>query len=325
MGDLVDAAKVISEPCARLIDAFSRAMGKVYEPRYTRKMAEAKAYEIEVMSEAIRKSIDLPITYYNGDISMTSEDIDLFIKRTSYRFTFQELLRQKNLDSVFDKTFSILENEPQEDSHTDEQIDNDWMLRYINAVQDITDEDMQLLWACVLAGELKKPKTYSLRTLEVLRNLSKEEAVLFKNYCSYAVTAGDNIFIPNSKTYFKTNAIEYRNLILLGECGLIITNDNINYSVNIEKKTLVFVGGDLLLSAVTKNGAKKKMEIAQYPFTSAGKELYRLTDAIISEEIFLSLAKEVKKQYPAINVSVHRILEKLNDDSYRINENDLLV
>ena len=38
---------------------------------------------------------------------------------------------------------------------------------------------MREIWGRVLAGEVKRPKSYSLRTMEILRNLAKEEAALF--------------------------------------------------------------------------------------------------------------------------------------------------
>lgn len=70
---------------------------------------------------------------------------------------------------------------------SEEPVEKDWMTRFLNIAEDVSDEDMQNIWARVLAGEIKKPKSYSLRTLEVLRNLSKEEAALIMRVSSYQV------------------------------------------------------------------------------------------------------------------------------------------
>ena len=70
---------------------------------------------------------------------------------------------------------------------SEEPVEKDWMTRFLNIAEEVSDEDMQNIWARVLAGEIKKPKSYSLRTLEVLRNLSKEEAALIMRVSSYQV------------------------------------------------------------------------------------------------------------------------------------------
>ena len=63
-----------------------------------------------------------------------------------------------------------------------------WTTSYANAAQDISDDDMQELWARVLAGEVEKPGTTSVRTLSVLRELDQATARLFRRLCSMAIT-----------------------------------------------------------------------------------------------------------------------------------------
>ena len=77
--------------------------------------------------------------------------------------------------------------------------------------EDVTDEEMQLLWSRVLAGETKRPKSFSLRTLDILRNLSKEEAEKFQNLCKYSLHAKDTSFIPTIKSFITEN-----NTLLIG-------------------------------------------------------------------------------------------------------------
>ena len=58
-------------------------------------------------------------------------------------------------------------------------MDKDWFTRYFNIVQDISNEDIQDLWAKLLAGEIKQPGSFSYRTLETLKNMTTDEAELF--------------------------------------------------------------------------------------------------------------------------------------------------
>ncbi|HGF5100100.1 TPA: DUF2806 domain-containing protein [Vibrio parahaemolyticus] len=67
-----------------------------------------------------------------------------------------------------------LENNYTEGS--EEDLDSDWFARWRDSVEKISSEDLQRLWAKALAGELASPGSYSLRTLEFIKNISKSEA-----------------------------------------------------------------------------------------------------------------------------------------------------
>ena len=64
------------QPANKLIDAVAGAIGKAYEPRHIRKMADAKAYEIKTISDELRNNADLPIVYdASGELFWTLEII----------------------------------------------------------------------------------------------------------------------------------------------------------------------------------------------------------------------------------------------------------
>jgi len=73
---------------------------------------------------------------------------------------------------VADEILSKDESEP-----TTEEIDEDWLYRWRKSASEIKTEELQQLWGGVLAGEVKSPGTFSLRTLDFIRNLSKSEAL----------------------------------------------------------------------------------------------------------------------------------------------------
>lgn len=53
----------------------------------------------------------------------------------------------------------------------DDEIDRDWTARFFNDVQDVSSEEMHVLWGRTLAGEVERPGRTRLRTLGVLGNL----------------------------------------------------------------------------------------------------------------------------------------------------------
>ena len=92
----------------------------------------------------------------------------------SGKMTLTEYYKTKNFLKIAETADSMVQNKGDESS--DKQYSFDWFIRYYEASGNISDEEMQLLWAEILAGEIEKPSSYSLRTLDVLRNMSKEEA-----------------------------------------------------------------------------------------------------------------------------------------------------
>ena len=56
-----EIVQALVSPAEKLIEAVSGAIGKAYEPKHIRKMADAKAYEMKVISDTVRNNSDVPI------------------------------------------------------------------------------------------------------------------------------------------------------------------------------------------------------------------------------------------------------------------------
>lgn len=96
---------------------------------------------------------------------------------------------------------------------TGNPVSKDWINRFRNIVEDISDETLHEIWGHILAGEVKSPNSYSLRTLELLRNITKDEASLFTKAVSFYV---ERNFICTEKF-----ALSLHETLLLGEIGLL--------------------------------------------------------------------------------------------------------
>ena len=95
------------------------------------------------------------------------------------------------------------------------QYDFDWFMRFFDAVGNISNKELQDLWAKVLAGEVRNPGNCSLRTLDMIRNMSPDEARRFQKICKYVVRSGDMYFVfPTgffeSAGHFKASSIYHR-------------------------------------------------------------------------------------------------------------------
>ena len=89
-----DVVRDIVSSSEKLIDAVSGAIGKAYEPRHTRKLAEAKVHEINVIAEAVRNNSDLPIVYNSKGVSIDTSNFEEITKRASRRLAYQEIAKQ---------------------------------------------------------------------------------------------------------------------------------------------------------------------------------------------------------------------------------------
>jgi hypothetical protein len=95
----------------------------------------------------------------------------------------------------------------------------DWVSRWRDSAEKVSDGQMQELWGRILAGEIRKPGTYSLRALESVKNLSREDADLISKLASFVVS--DFIVRFDDSSFFDDHGLKFSDFIELQELGLI--------------------------------------------------------------------------------------------------------
>lgn len=192
--------KALSEPASKLIEAVKDAIGLLYEPSHLRRMAKAEA--------------DAAIIKFEGDIKLQG-----LAHRASDRITKRELKRQRNVESIVSGALQHLPSSVSQD-----EVDEDWINQFFEQCQDVGNSEMQSLWAKLLAGEIAQPGTYSRRTLNLVRLMSKDDAVLFTLFCSYIFQGEEFLFhvrVKQSDELLKTKGFSYKDLLNLQNVGLI--------------------------------------------------------------------------------------------------------
>lgn len=142
MSNVLETAKVLVAPAEKLISVVQGAVGKWYEPRHIKNLADARAYEIETVSRALRENSDIPIIYENGVMTMDTNNFEELAKRAQRRLAYQELTKQENIEHVTTTAYELLQNEKE---IPDAPVDQDWFLRFFNCIEDISNNDMQML------------------------------------------------------------------------------------------------------------------------------------------------------------------------------------
>jgi hypothetical protein len=96
-------------------------------------------------------------------------------------------------------------------------IDDDWLNVFERYAEDASSERMQKLWGRVLAGEIRTPGRYSLRTLRFLSEFSQADALSFSSFCESVF--GD--LAPSVLVKPSGDGADIRHLIYMESAGLI--------------------------------------------------------------------------------------------------------
>ena len=186
----------LSKPVDTLIKKISNATGILFEPRQIRRIAKAKA--------------DAALTEAESEIQIT----DLH-KRAVRRWIEEEAQYQNNMEQITSKAIPQLNEDGNPDS-----MEDDWITNFFDKARIVSDNEMQMLWSCVLAGEANRPGTYSKRTVNFLSDLDKSEAELFSKLCGFAWNIGPLIFDEEGEIYNR-EGVDFSTLTHLDSIGLI--------------------------------------------------------------------------------------------------------
>lgn len=287
----------LGNPLKKLITVVSSAIGRLSKSHFDKKDIDTEAYRIKTLAKAV------------ADASQFSENIEycekgLIIKpnmlpevpienRIQERLNFQEEKKQLNIENVTIFAANELRNEQ---SVSEEPLSEDWTTRFFRIVEDVSNEEMQMLWGKILAGEIKQPNSFSLRTLEVVRNLSQKEAETFLRVARFAIHRNNSyaLFTGGSITSLAEHyKIKFEDIALLIEAGLLQPGDFTQYQLlqQPEDTRNPFVFGNIVMVVEIKaNTPTLKMPIRL--FTSTGNELMRL---VITENPSLDYLKYIAK------------------------------
>lgn len=288
MMDIKDLAG-LSEPLKRLIEVAAEGVGAISRPFLIKSNANAKAYEIRTIAQAIADSQKLLGTtkYEDGNVIIesapkqevlpVSDDSDIE-KRIIMRVAYQQAKKQSNLEQVVQFAAEELKSEQEV---TQEKPDSDWVTRFFDISEDISTENMQVLWGKILAGEIKKPGSYSLRTLELLKNINQKEAELFVKVGKIAIASHDKVFIPNpdnGKYLADKFELKFTDFLALREIGLLVPND-LQYKLyaSTEKTQVIFKSGKTCI-VVVRTKETPQQSLTCILFTEIGKQLFELID-----------------------------------------------
>ncbi|MDE0078626.1 MAG: DUF2806 domain-containing protein [Caldilineaceae bacterium] len=165
-------------------DAEVRAITAKGEVDAQRILTEGRATSMQIIAAAqaeVRSKLISPQAALQGEVTI-GELIE-------QRVQFQEEKRQANIVSVVAQAARELGDREVQDH----EVDHDWTARFFNDVQDVSSEEMQQLWGKILAGEVERPGSTSLRTLRVLKDMNQHVARIFRWFCSLCIYSEESV------------------------------------------------------------------------------------------------------------------------------------
>ena len=286
----------------KLVDYTASGIGSVAGPmlapwkaRWAAKAAlitaKSESEILKIQAEAQSKARE---TLVSQDANVTGE-IDIQ-DAVNQRIQFQEQKRQANIVSVVGKAA----NQLGDTEVADREPDHDWTARFFNEVQDVSSEEMQSLWAKVLAGEVKQAGSTSVRTLGILKNLDQDTALLFREFCSACIfwtfdgkhildarvsslggSAGDNSLRDYGLYFGALNSLNEHGLIISDynswrdyQSSIKTTNDDGTYMAF----PFRFQGRYWILNPINERAPTKEFRSHGVALNQSGRELSQIVE-----------------------------------------------
>ena len=109
------------------------------------------------------------------------------------KFGQRVLREQVNLDLISQRAANeILQagvaDEQQQQGESGDTISDDWLNAFETEARQKSTEEMQVLFGKILAGEIRKPGTFSIRAVKILGSLDQSAASHFVRLCSMCIS-----------------------------------------------------------------------------------------------------------------------------------------
>lgn len=247
----------LTKPATVLIEKISDAVGGIFRPYQIVRIAKAEAEANRIQAESAIQLTDLH-------------------RRAMHRFLEEEAKKQTNIESITSAALPLLEAEAKP-----EDVSEDWITNFFDKSRIVSDKDMQGLWSRVLAGEANTPGAFAKRTVNLLADLDKEDAVLFTKLCGFGWLMGDDVWplIFNvQESIYHDHGINFLKLIHLESLGLIQFNNLSGFRrLNVPKATMVhYYGQPVTLTFENETG--NQLDLGNVVLTRAGQQLAPVSD-----------------------------------------------
>ena len=216
-----------------------------------------------------------------------------------------EIERKINLDQI-----AVMALEEAAADETDEvdptSVDPDWFTQWRNRAQDVSNEEMQRLWAKALKGQTKASGSFSIHTMEFLSRMSRADAELIAKLGNFALDG--SFILGDTSQAMRAAGIDIEQLVYLNDLGILGGTPG---KPHLEVK--VFFQPNTRLAYVQCNGKalifrpnpldREHIAFPTYSITTVGQELLKLASCTASIDYLQEIANSVRSQCEEIIIA----------------------
>ena len=170
---------------------------------------------------------------------------------------------------------------------------------------------MQFIWGKILAQEVVEPGSFSLRTLEVVRNLNKLEEEVFHKVAAVTLKSGKQYFLPANLDLTAKYGVDFASLLMLQECGLLQSFEALPLNVSLGREGIVGLENNGNIIVIKRNGSSKSLfSFNAYKFTKAGQELLRVLTPNSEKRYAFEYGKFLQINNLDLNVNAYEVISK---------------
>ena len=195
----------LSKPCTILIEKISDAVVGICGPWQMKRIATAKA-EVEVI---------------NAHKKLQITDVK---QRAMLRFEEEQIQYQRNMEATVQKSLQIVKDDARPND-----IEKDWVTHFFDKSRLVSDDQMQDVWARILAGEANSPGSFSKRSINLVSEMNKQDAEMLnilRQFC-WEFDSRLVLVVPEDTSFGSERGLSLACLRHLESLGLITFSDDI--------------------------------------------------------------------------------------------------
>ncbi|MCD6056317.1 MAG: hypothetical protein K0R12_1279 [Gammaproteobacteria bacterium] len=233
----------------------------------------------------------------NPEIDNTANN---YIKTARSNQTIKTMIKELNIGKAILHAKETLKDD--QSTPSEEAVDQDWLTQWFEYAGLVSEEKLQQLWGKILAGEVKSPGKYSLRTLNLIKQLNKKDAESISKLAPFML---DNFIVSEADSVMNLPAellLHCQELQLIqGVGGPSLRHAFVSMYADRFAITLTF--GDKLFIVTSSDPKKENLILPVYSITSIGKEVVNLINSNIDETYLIEIGKYITRQGFNVQVS----------------------
>jgi hypothetical protein len=278
---------------------------------YPKTVIRGKIAEKQAESQARVKLIKTSATRIAKQMQIPSA----YAQAAATKFAHKIIRERVNIDQIVQIAAEELQSQPINEAASEAaSISDDWLNAFENEAAQMSSEQMRRLFGKILAGEIRRPESYSIKTIKLVAQVDNRAAEFFQTLCSLSVSLRvHNILWDTRVVSISGNAaqsslfsygLNFDALNILNEYGLIIADYNsyMDYRPAIllhpaaNPVPLTYQNAPWVLVPMTPRDGSQALNLFGVGFSHVGRELLPIVEITPNEAYTAALQKFFDQQ-----------------------------